>query len=154
MKPELLEVRAALQIGKPVHEVFDAIIDPAKMANYFIEKGSGRMEEGKTITWKFPEFDGEFPIKVNKIEKDKFMSFFWDSGSGDNTELETEISLMPCAVNATLVRIVEKSMENNQEGINWLVGNTEGWANFLACMKAYLEFGINLRKGAFDFMKA
>jgi dihydrofolate reductase len=23
--------------------------------------------------------------------------------------------------------------------------NTEGWANFLACLKAYLEYGINLR---------
>lgn len=30
--------------------------------------------------------------------------------------------------------------------------NTEGWANFLACLKAYLEYGINLRKGAFDFL--
>lgn len=29
--------------------------------------------------------------------------------------------------------------------------NTEGWANFLACLKAYLDYGINLRKGAFDF---
>lgn len=33
------------------------------------------------------------------------------------------------------------------------MGNTDGWANFLACLKAYLEYGINLRKGAFDFLK-
>jgi len=39
-------------------------------------------------------------------------------------------------------------------GIQWFGGNTEGWANFLACLKAYLEFGINLRKGGFDFMRA
>ncbi len=32
-------------------------------------------------------------------------------------------------------------------------GNTEGGANFLACLKAYLEHGIILRKGAFDFLK-
>ena len=44
-------------------------------------------------------------------------------------------------------------MENNLEGIEWLGRNTEGWANFLACIKAYLEYGINLREGAFDFMK-
>ncbi|MDR2039959.1 MAG: hypothetical protein LBQ60_18715 [Bacteroidales bacterium] len=30
---------------------------------------------------------------------------------------------------------------------------TEGWANFLACLKAWMEYGINLCKGAFDFMK-
>lgn len=26
------------------------------------------------------------------------------------------------------------------------MGNTEGWANFLACSKAYLEFGIKYEK--------
>jgi hypothetical protein len=55
--------------------------------------------------------------------------------------------------NSTLVTVTEKSMENNEAGIKWLKGNSGGWANFLACLKAYLEYGINLRKGAFDFMK-
>ena len=45
------------------------------------------------------------------------------------------------------------SFGSGEAGIKWLKGNTEGWANFLACLKAYLEYGINLRKGAFDFMK-
>lgn len=56
------------------------------------------------------------------------------------------------ANNSTLVSITEKSMENDEAGIKWLIGNTEGWANFLACLKAWLEYGINLRKGAFDYM--
>ena len=38
-----------------------------------------------------------------------------------------------------------------EAGLAWLKGNTEGWANFLACLKAYVEHGINLRKGAFDY---
>lgn len=33
---QTLEIKAALQIQKPAHEVFQAIIDPAKMSNYFI----------------------------------------------------------------------------------------------------------------------
>lgn len=37
--------------------------------------------------------------------------------------------------------------------IKWLSGNSFGWSNFLACLKAYLEYNINLRKGAFEFMK-
>jgi hypothetical protein len=32
-------------------------------------------------------------------------------------------------------------------GIDWQKGNAEGWANFPACLKAYLEYGIN----GFDF---
>jgi hypothetical protein len=43
-------------------------------------------------------------------------------------------------------------MNNDADGILIMMRQTEGWANFLACMKAYLEYGINLRTGAFDFM--
>jgi len=50
------------------------------------------------------------------------------------------------------VTVSEKGRENDEPGIYWLKGNTEGWANFLACLKAYLEYGINLRQGAFDFL--
>lgn len=149
MEKQTLEIKAALQMLKPVNEVFEAIIDPVKMSNYFISKGSGKMEEGKKIMWRFPEFDMEFPIRVGKIEKDKYISFYWDV---DGIELLTEMKLTQRANNSTLVSITEKSRENDEAGIKWLMGNTEGWANFLACLKAYLEYGINLRKGAFDFM--
>jgi hypothetical protein len=48
--------------------------------------------------------------------------------------------------------VTEKTRENDEAGIKWLAGNTAGWANFLACLKAYLEHEINLRKGAFTFL--
>jgi uncharacterized protein YndB with AHSA1/START domain len=149
MGNETLEVKAALQIIKPVEVVFEAIVDPEKMSNYFISHGSGRMEEGSNLTWKFPEFDTKSPIRVGKIEKDKYISFYWEM---DGIELFVEMTLTHIEDNATLVRITEKSRQNDEAGIKWLMGNTEGWANFLACLKAYLEYGINLRKGAFDFM--
>lgn len=144
-----LEIKTALQILKPVNEVFEAIVDPAKMSNYFISKSSGKMEENRQVLWKFPEFEEEFPVRVSKIEKNKYVSFCWDM---DNIELLVEITLTPRDNNATLVTVTEKSRDNDEAGIKWLKGNTEGWANFLACLKAYLEYGINLRKGAFDFM--
>lgn len=148
---QTLEIKAALQVLKPVPEVFEAILDPAKMSNYFIAKSSGRMEEGKKLTWQFPEFDMEVPVRVGKINKDNYVSYYWDSSDGK--ELLVEMTLTPKDNNATLVTITEKSMDNDEAGIKWLKSNTEGWANFLACLKAYLEYGINLRKGAFDFMK-
>ncbi len=146
-----LEIKAALQVRKPASVIFDAIIDPEKMKNYFISSGSDKMEEGKTIIWRFPEFDFDAPINVGKVEKDRYISFSWEGSEGK--ELIVEILLEPQADNSTVIRIIEKSMENNPEGIEWLGRNTEGWANFLACIKAYLEYGINLREGAFDFMK-
>jgi uncharacterized protein YndB with AHSA1/START domain len=150
MRAKRLEVKAALQILKPAHEVYEAIVDPSKMSNYFISESSGRMEEGKQIKWRFPEFGIEFPIRVGNMEKDKYISYYWEV---DSVELLVEMTLTPYMEEATVVTITEKSRNNNEAGIKWLVGNTEGWANFLACLKAYLEYGINLRKGSFDFRK-
>ena len=150
MKNGNLEIKVAIQILKPAHEVFEAIVDPIKMSKYFISKSSGRMEEGKQIRWRFPEFDAEFPIRVGKVEKNKYIAYHWDVGGRD---LLVEMTLSPQDGDATVVTVTEKGMENDEAGIKWLIGNTGGWANFLACLKAYLEYGINLRKGAFDFLK-
>ena len=150
MKPEKLEIKTALQILKPVNEVFDAIIDPDKMSNYFISKSDGRIEQGKVLNWEFPEFEGSWPVTILEVEPDKHISFSWDGASGYQTK--AEISLESRENNTTLVRILEKSMENNEDGIKWLLSNTEGWSFFLACLKAYLEYGINLRQGGYDFL--
>lgn len=147
---EKLEIKCAMQIQKPINEVFEAIINPEKMINYFIASSTGIMEEGKKLIWKFPEFDFECPIKVEKVEQNNYISFYWENSGID---LLVEITLTEKENQSTLVSISEKSMVNNDAGIKWLSGNSFGWSNFLTCLKAYLEYGINLRKGAFDFMK-
>jgi uncharacterized protein YndB with AHSA1/START domain len=150
MNTNKLEIKCAMQIQKPINEVFEAIVNPEKMSNYFISQSTGRMEEGKNLVWKFPEFDFECPIRVGKIEKNNFISYFWENAGA---ELLVEIALTEKENNSTLISISEGSRDNNEAGIKWLSDNSFGWSNFLACLKAYLEFGINLRKGAFDFMK-
>jgi len=147
---ERLEITTKLQIGKPAHEVYEAIVDPEKMSNYFISSGSGRMEKGKTLQWRFPEFDMAFPIRVDKLRMDEYISYYW---TVDGEELLVEITLLPADGGATIITVTEKSRTNDAAGLKWLMQNTEGWANFLACLKAWLEYGINLRKGAFDFLK-
>ena len=149
MEIQTLEINTRIQISKPGNNVFEAIVDPDHMTGYFIAESSGRLSEGLQIIWKFPEFDFEFPIRVGKIELDSYISFFWEI---DGIELKVEIKLEQAKDHSTVVTITEKSRINDEAGIKWLKSNTEGWANFLACLKAYLEYGINLRKGAFDFM--
>lgn len=149
MRNSHLEIKTAIQIQKPAAEVFEAIVDPEKMKNYFISESSGRMEEGSELIWKFPEFEGEVPVKVGSVEADKYISFYWDVDYG----LLVEITLNPGEDVSTIVVVTEKSKPNDEAGVSWLKGNTEGWANFLACLKAYLEHGINLRKGAFEFRR-
>jgi uncharacterized protein YndB with AHSA1/START domain len=150
MSIPLLEINTALQIQKPIAEVFEAIADPAQMCHYFISESTGRLEAGKTLIWKFPEFSMEIPVRVVNVVPTQYIAYYWED---NQRELLVEISLTIHENDSTLVRVTEKSRENDEAGIKWLKGNTEGWANFLACLKAYLEYGINLRKGGFDFMR-
>ena len=144
-----LEISCSLKIQKSAHEVFEAIVDPVKMSNYFIAKSTGRLEPGKTVTWQFPEFDLQFPVRVHETEPDNYISYSWNDFE-DGTSTTVEITLKPVTADDTFITIIEKDRDNDERGIKWLKGNTQGWANFLACLKAYLEYGINLRKGAFD----
>ncbi|MEQ3661518.1 MAG: SRPBCC domain-containing protein [Flavobacterium sp.] len=150
MKTDILEINVALQVSKPVEVVFEAIVNPEKMSNYFISKGSGVMKEGKELIWNFPEFDMDYSVRVGKIEVNKYISYYWNS---EVKELFVEITLESQVNGSTLVSIRETGMPNDKEGLKWLSGNSFGWSNFLACLKAYLEYNINLRKGAFDFMR-
>ncbi len=148
MNSQKLEINVSIQILKPVSEVFEGIVDPEKMSNYFISKGSGRMIDGARLIWNFPEFDLDVPVKVEKVVKDSYISYTWQGEDGKDLLVEM---FLEDRGDKTVVRITEKGMENNDAGISWLKGNTEGWANFVACLKGYLEYGIRLREGAFDY---
>lgn len=142
-----LTAKATLQIQKPVAEVFEAIVDPGIITKYFIGKSSGRLEFGKEIVWEFSDFPGEFPVKVQEVTANESLSFVWDEGTVVKMVLEEQ------ADNSTVVRVTEGEKQLNEKNLIWLTDNTSGWANFLDCLKAYLEYGIQLRKGAFDYVK-
>ncbi|MEP6513288.1 MAG: SRPBCC domain-containing protein, partial [Parafilimonas sp.] len=110
-----LQIKAGLKILKSADEVFNAIVDPDKMSKYFISKSTGWMETGKTITWQFPEMDMEFPIRVQRAEPYKYISFFWNDVDG--TETFAEITLKKRDDDSTFVSITEGTRDNDEEGI-------------------------------------
>jgi uncharacterized protein YndB with AHSA1/START domain len=45
---------------------------------YFANGGtSGPLDEGKTVTWKFAEFTGPFPVHVKKVIKNEKIVLEW-----------------------------------------------------------------------------
>ena len=66
-----LIAKATIQIQKPIEEVFEGIVNPEKMTNYFISESNGRLETGKELIWKFPEFPDNYPVKEIKIETNR-----------------------------------------------------------------------------------
>lgn len=146
---EKLTANASIHIQKPVNEVFSAIVSANKMNRYFIKSATGDLETGKTVQWKFPEFDDIFPVTGKEIKQNEYVSFKWDGAPN----MLVEIFLQPQTDHSTLVKVVEHEMEKTDAGIKQMMQQTEGWANFLSCLKANLEYNINLRKGAFDYMR-
>ena len=142
-----LIIQAKIQIQKPIETVFENIVTPEKMTQYFIGSSTGRMEEKAELLWTFPEFEEQCPVTVTAVVPNQKIVFVWD------TDMVVTIQLTEQADKSTLVHVTEDGKENNEKGIKWFGGNTEGWANFLACLKAFSEYDINLRKGAFDFLK-
>ncbi|MET3732659.1 SRPBCC domain-containing protein [Moheibacter stercoris] len=140
-----LTAKAKIAIQAQLQAVFEAIVNPEIMKNYFISKGSNRLEMGNEILWEFPEFEGSFPVEVMEIIPNQRIHFSWDSNSEVLIEFEKQ------SVETTIVMVHEMGYQNDEKGIQWVIGQTEGWANFLACLKAWMEYKIHLRKGAFDF---
>lgn len=143
----ILESNAAIQIQKSAEVVFEGIVDPDKMTQYFISESTGRLETGSEVIWKFPEFPERFPISHIQCETNQSISFVWDP------DTVVKITLEELPDKSTVVRVKEDGKEFNESNLKWALENSGGWANFLACLKAFLEYGVHLRKGAFDFMR-
>jgi len=144
MSKERIKTKVQMGILKPAHEVFEAIVDPDKMNKYFITTSTGRMENGKTLTWSWEDFDASHEVRVKDVEKDKLVSFTW---VGSGVECLVVITLEPKGDSQTLVKITESDWPADCEGANRCMGQVEGWTHFLCCLKASLEYGVNLRVG-------
>jgi len=142
-----LKSEAVIQVQKPIGEVYEAIVNPQQMTQYFIAKSTGRLETGKEVKWKFPEFPDYYPITDIEVETNRSVSFVWDP------DTVVTLSLEVYTTSSTIVKVTEGDKDYTEENLKWLTSNTGGWANYLACLKAYLEYGINLRNGAYDFMR-
>jgi len=139
-----LRVKAEMTLPRPRHEVFEAIVDPARMSCYFTSAGSGRMEAGKTITWSFADVGAEVAVRVGRVEQDRHIAFTWPASG---VESAVAIELTDTGEGSTLVQLEDGDWPADSEGIERFGGQSQGWADMLACLKAYLLFGVNLRTG-------
>jgi uncharacterized protein YndB with AHSA1/START domain len=141
-----LKFQVQLKIQKPVPEVFDGVANPKKLSGYFVQKASGPLVEGATVKWKFPEFPDEFDIVVREVVKGERIVFTWPAAGGDYST-RVELVFKPLDGGHTMVQITESGWRDDAQGREAAYGNAGGWMHMMACLKAYLEYGINLRAG-------
>jgi len=142
-----LEFRVNGRIGKPVAEVFDAVVNPKKLSGYFTTIGgaSGPLVEGTTVTWW-----NMAPVIVDKVEENALIVFRWDAMVDEGEapyKTRVEMRFKQLDDGGTMVTIAETGWRDNERGQKASYMNCEGWSQMLACMKAYVEYGINLRDG-------
>jgi len=140
-----IEVNVRERIVKPVDDVFDAVVEPKRMSNYFISNASGPMTSGTRVDWEFADVGAKVTVDVVEVEQNRKIVFKSDPTDGEGTT--TTIGFAPDGEGATVVTINEASFAMDPDGVQRAMGQTGGWTYFLACLKAYVTHGINLRVG-------
>ena len=99
-------------------------------------------------------------MKVKKVVRNKLIQFSWEASEGvydaKTSQMPTgagydtlvEMSFEPLNPKETLVKIVEGKWRPTEAGLRGSYQNCEGWTHMSMCLKAYLEYDINLRKGS------
>lgn len=137
-----MQTETKIEIFRPRAEIFEAFVDPGKIGNFWFSSSSQRREEGKTITLRYDENDAEGDIKILKIIDHEKIVYEWGREYGE-PHLVT-ISLHEKDPATTVVEVTEDGFDDKDPELTAkLVDNKEGWVYALACLKGYMEFGIN-----------
>lgn len=148
-----LSFRVFGRISRPVGDVFEAVVDPASLSQYFTTGGAvGRLEEGARVTWDFADFPGAFPVEVVTAERDERIVLRWgledDPNRPEGTgETQVIMQFSDCGDGRTLLEITEGGWAATDAGLKASYGNCMGWSQFICALKVWLEYGIKLRKG-------
>jgi uncharacterized protein YndB with AHSA1/START domain len=140
MPDQQIEVSVDDRIARPIAEVFEAIVEPAKMAGYFISRGSGRMTAGERVEWEFGDVGAKLVVGVIEVNEQRIV-FDWDA-SGSTARVTIRLAW---EAGATRLEITESGWPMTEQGVKRALGQTQGWTNFLCCLKAFVQHGINLR---------
>ncbi len=129
-----------MKIRKPAREIYEAFVDPVKIGNFWFSSSSERWAEGKTITLKYEEYNAQGDIYVKELRENERIVFEW---AGDHT---VTITFKEDDHDLTVVEVIEEGFKENDDNlIDQLLDNKEGWVYMLSCLKGYVEYGADLR---------
>ena len=139
-----IQVKVKDIVLKPVNEVFDSIINPKKLSKFFISRASGPIKIGQNIIWFFDDVGGEISVSIKEVIQNTCISFEWAASGRIAT---VKIKLESIDSNKTSILITEENFPLDNNGVKQALGQTQGWTDFICCMKAFLYCGVNLRDG-------
>ena len=147
-------------IAEPITGVSEAIVNPAQLSRYFTTGGAkGRLETGATISWEF-QFSRAFPVWVVEVEPERRIVLRWEANDGAPSDGDAAVTASagyktavtmtfePLEDGRTLVSIAEEAQDRSgSQGILRELPRVD--APMLCTLKAFVQYGINLREGMF-----
>ena len=137
-----LIAKAEMLIRRPVADVFEAFVNPAITAKFWFSQGSGRLEAGKQVTWRWEMYDFSVPVDVKVVAPHSRILVEW-SAYGTPTPIEWIFKARPDGT--TLVTVTNRGFPGSEaEATQLALDATEGFAFVLAGAKALLEHNVRL----------
>lgn len=142
MQRTALTARTDMLIRRPIADVFDAFVNPRKTSMFWFTSGSGRLEAGKRVQWRWDMYDLNVDVDVKVLEPNERIIVNWSSGEAPTT---VEWRFTPYSDDMTLVSITNSGFTGDEQSITQrALDSTEGFTFVLAGLKASLEHGVQL----------
>jgi len=137
------------KIQKPVADVFDAVVSSEKLCNFFTDKASGNLEQGREILWHWDHY-GELPVVVDEVTANERIVLTLDSKTWEKTKSESYdvkiiLEFEPLEDSHTMLSISEEGWKTDADGLKGSHDNCSGWTHMAMCLKGWIEHGIDLR---------
>lgn len=135
-------MQTAMLIRRPAAEVYEAFVDPAITTRFWFTHGSGRLELGRTVEWKWEMYGVSAPVTVKALEPAARIVIEWPNEGGPTT---VEWRFTPQKDETTFVSITESGFVGDGDALlRQVADSTQGFSLVLAGLKAFLEHGIEL----------
>jgi len=138
-----LLAKAQMLIGRPVEEVFEAFVDPDIITKFWFDKSSGRLENDKSVQWRWELFDFSVDVHVQEIVENQRIRIEWGVEKDQFTTVEWTFT--PRSEDTTYVSIVASGFNGDVDrAIGEALDSTGGFNLVIAAAKTWLEHGIQL----------
>lgn len=137
------------KIARPVADVFAAVVERDQLREYFVSSSNSDLIEGKEVTWTWEHY-GSSPITVTKVIKNERIELTLDTKAWDKTEEAYDVKVImefeSLEDGGTLFSISEEGWRDDPASVKGSYENCGGWQETATGLKAYLIYGIDLRK--------
>ena len=135
------QVQSSIRIDAPAEKVWEAWVDPERIAQWFVDFARDRAVTGGSVTWGFQGF-GEFAQKVIVADANRRLVLQAFPGALVEITLERKGG-------STVLTLVQSGFADGAEWDEPMAGVGSGWDLSIALLKEYVEHHYGKQKRSF-----